>query len=33
MYAQQLKDVDPKIVRFFQEFGSELVTRFKASDE
>jgi hypothetical protein len=33
MYAQQFPNADPKLVRFFQEFGTELVTEFKADEE
>jgi hypothetical protein len=29
MYANQFPDADPKLVRFFQEFGTELVLGFK----
>lgn len=29
MYANQFQDADPKLVRFFQEFGTELVLGFK----
>lgn len=29
MYANQFPDADPKLVRFFQEFGTELVLEFK----
>ena len=29
MYADQFPDADPKLIRFFQEFGTELVQRFK----
>jgi hypothetical protein len=29
MYANQFPDADPKLVRFFQEFGTELILGFK----
>jgi hypothetical protein len=29
MYANQFPDADPKLIRFFQEFGTELVQGFK----
>ena len=32
MYANQFPDADPKLVHFFQEFGTELILGFKAGD-
>jgi hypothetical protein len=29
MYANQFPDADPKLTRFFQEFGTELLQGFK----
>jgi hypothetical protein len=29
MYADQFPDADPELVRFFQEFGTELIVGFK----
>jgi len=29
IYATQFPDADPKLVRFFQEFGTELIEGFK----
>jgi hypothetical protein len=32
MYANQFPDADPKLVQFFQEFGTELILGFKAGN-
>jgi hypothetical protein len=29
MYANQFPDAEPKLIRFFREFGTELVEGFK----